>query len=205
MADEITARATADDGKFEAHPAGQMIGVCVDLIDLGERKREWNDKGKPHVTINDFCGLVFVSGTKRPDGSLHEVFAEFAVSMHKKGNLRPFLEQWRGRKYTDEEAAKGVPLHKLVGHPALMSIEHRTSKNDRTYAKISAIMPVPKGMPVPSIPVDEYKRGEFWAKKKDEYRAEVARYRATLATHPADDNFEDFDDQPLPGDDELPF
>jgi hypothetical protein len=216
MPDPIIARADTSLGHFKPHPEGQHVAICVDTIDLGDRVREWQGKTR----VSPTCALVFLTGLRNTDtGAFHDVHAEFAASMNERANLRHFLEQWRGRSYTDAQAAAGVPLDKLVGQWALISVEHRQSKNNRTYAKIKSIMPLPKGMPVPAIPIDEYRRADFWLSRKDAYREEVARYRSTVppsheelsspsheelsSPQPSDDEFDDF--PPAPPDDDLPF
>jgi hypothetical protein len=49
---------------------------------------------------------------------------EFTLSTAKKANLRKFLEDWRGKDYTDEEAAE-VELTKLIGQPGRVTIKHK--------------------------------------------------------------------------------
>lgn len=207
MADQITA---SDAGaKFSPHPAGQFGLVCVDTIDLGLRVKAY--PGSP-TTLSKACALVFWSGEKNEQaGTMHEVSAEFTVSMNEKAKLRKFLEDWRGRSYTNAEAQAGVPLDKLVGAPALGAIEHKESKAGRSYATLKAIQPLPKGMPKPDVDLATYVRGEYWEKRKAAYAAEVATYRGQSAggfdaTKAPPHNFDDFpaalED---PEDDDLPF
>jgi len=58
--------------------------------------------------------------------------------MNERSGLRRFLESWRGRSYTPDQAAEGVPLHLLEGLSALLTIEHRRSAKGRAYARIMA-------------------------------------------------------------------
>lgn len=210
MPDFVIARADSSVRQFRPHPEGQHVALCVDVIDLGDRVREW--QGKTHISPT--CALVFLTGLRNADtGALHDVNAEFAASMSDRANLRHFLEQWRGRSYTDAQAVAGVPLDKLVGQWALISVEHRQSKNNRTYAKIKSIMPLPKGMPVPDISMDEYRRADFWLARKNAYREKVAQYRGTVvpsaddggvsSVPPSDDEFDDF--PPALSEDDIPF
>lgn len=95
-----------------------------------------------------------------------EIAREFQVTMFKKANLRIFLEQWRGKSYTEEQVEAGAPLHALYGVNGLMQIEHKQSVSnpDRTYSNIVSISALPKAM-VKIEPLD-YKRSDHWAGKK---------------------------------------
>jgi hypothetical protein len=178
MADQITAVDNGGGG-FKPHPEGQFTAVCVDVIDLGERLRVFSGKTPK---VSQMCALVFLTGETNEDtGAPHDVHSEFTVSMFERANLRLFLEAWRGRAYTDDQAKEGVPLHKLVGHPGLVSIMHQQSKAGRTYATIQSIMPLPKGLVPPAVDTEAYKRAAFWEDRKKGYAAELANFRATHA------------------------
>lgn len=193
MADEINAR--SEESKFKPHPEGTLAAVCVDVIDLGKKVDEWQGKTK----VQPKCALVFMTGKTNPDtGDLHDVSIEFTVSMGDKSNLRRFLESWRGKKYTEEQAEKGVPIHKLAGQPALITVEHHQSSKGRTYARILSVSPLPEGLLPPTLP--EYKRAPFWADRKKAYADELARLQA--ASHPTDDGGEF---EAPADDDDLPF
>jgi hypothetical protein len=193
MADQVTAK---DEGaKFTAHPEGQFSAVCADVVNLGERVEQF--QGNPPRIVPK-CALVFQTDEINPDTKEpHTISAEFTVSMNEKAGLRLLLEAWRGKTYTDEQAEAGVPVHKLVGVPALISVEHKRSSAGRTYAKIKTIAPLPKAMPAPTL--NGYKRGDWWAKRKEDYAAEVSKHRAVHA--PREDSPEQVQDD----DDDLPF
>lgn len=193
MPDEIVAR--GEESKFKPHPEGTLAAVCVDVIDLGKKADSW--QGKPKVSPK--CALVFLTGKMNAEtGEPHDVSIEFTISMGDKSNLRRFLESWRGKKYSDEQAQRGVPIHKLVGQPGLITVEHHQSKAGRTYARILSISPLPEGLGAPTIPA--YTRAAFWADRKKAYADDVARL---LALHEPTDDGEQFD--PSDDDSSLPF
>ena len=194
MADEINVKGS--ESKFRPHPEGQFPAVCVDTINLGERVEQY--PGKPARVVHK-CAVVFLTGAENPDtGELHDLSAEFTVSMHENAGLRKLLESWRGKSYSEDEAEKGVPLHKLVGVGALVSVEHKKSGSGRTYAKIKSISPLPKQIAKPTLP--EYKRPEFWEERKKAYAAEVAKFRGDQEQH---DDYAGVGAGE--GDDDLPF
>lgn len=203
MADNVTAQ---DKGGGEARtiiPEEQTQAVLADVIDLGMRKTQF--KGEDPY-LQHRVALVFQSADVDPKtGRRYEVHQEFTNSMGKKANLRGFIESWRGKKLTQEEARKGVQLAALVGVNALISPEHQTSKRTgKPYAIIAAIAPLPKTMA--RIQVEGYERAPFWEDRKKEY-AETARLVATTTGPdsylPGDfpENASDLEDE----DDDLPF
>ena len=170
--DPVTAKDSS--ARYEAHPEGQTAALCVDCIDLGACVKSY--KGQPPYLAHAVA-LVFQTGKKNSTGKLHEIMAEFTVSMGPKANLRKFLEDWRGKSYTEDQARAGVPLHKLVGQPALLSVEHRTSQQGRTYANIKGIAPLPQEMVAPTLPA--YERPAFYAERAAKYAEEARAFKAS--------------------------
>lgn len=190
MADSVTAQ---DKGSgFTPHDEGQFAAVCMDVVDLGQRVEQFI--GKP-PRLAPKCALVFLTTS---GGETKDVAAEVTVSMGEKANLRALLEAWRGKSYTPEQAAAGIALEKLVGHTALISVEHKRSGQGRVYAKIKAISPLPKEIPAPTP--NGYTRAEFWAGRKKAYAEEAAKFLRTVAKN------DELPSQPVEDDDDdLPF
>lgn len=190
MADEVHAQ---DSGtkSFAAHPEGQFGVLCVDVIALGEKLDQYPGS-PPKITTK--CAIVFQSDEMNDQQEPHEISAEFTVSMNEKAGLRKFLESWRGKSYTAEQARQGVPVHKLEGQAGLLSVEHKLSAKGRTYAKIKSISPLPKGMVAPT---PNYVRGEYWETRRKQYAEEVSAYRAKAASS-HDDYVEMLEDEDLP-------
>lgn len=199
MTDTMIAKGT--DAKYRAHDEGQFVGQCVDLIDLGEKVQDFPGS-KPYLAQT--CALVFRTGERNEEtGDYIDIAREFTVSMGEKANLRAFLQQWRGKPYTAEQITAGVPLHKLVGNFALLTVAHRTSGKGRTYANITACVGVPKQMASSLTPYTDYVRAEYWATRKQEYAAAAEKFRAEQGA-PTED-FEDFPAPLADEDDGLPF
>jgi len=71
------------------------------------------------------------------------------LSLGENSKLRPLLESWRGRPFTESEL-KGFDISKLAGVPCQIQILHET-RDKRTYANVAAIVPWPKGVAVPAV------------------------------------------------------
>jgi hypothetical protein len=193
-----TAVATDSGKSFDPHPEGQFSAQCVDCINLGEKVEEYAGQSK---SLRAKVALVFRTGEAREDGELYEISKEFTLSTNEKGNLRKFLTSWRGRSFTDQEAER-FEVHTLVGVAALITVEHKKSRNDRKYGNIVSITRLPKGLEPPDV--GEYERPEFWASRKKEYADEAAKFRAETQA-PQGEPLNDFPEALDEGDDDLPF
>lgn len=177
---------------------GPVIGVCVDVVDLGEALIQYQQQD---AYVARKAAIIYQIDELHPEfNTPFETSAEFTVSFGKKAGLRKWLASWRGKEYTDDEAAKGVPLHKLEGRSGIVTIEHRTSAAGNLYAKLTNITPLMKDMK--PLAAQGYKRSDFWAKKKQDYADEVAKWRAGQAAPGAE--WETVK-QTVEDDDDLPF
>lgn len=176
MADQVNAK--RDEGNFRPHPVGQFAATCVDTINFGQRVEQY--PGKPERVVQK-CGVVFRTGKTNPEtGEVIDLVREFTVSMFETAALRQFLESWRGQSYTEDEADAGVPLHRLVGVPCLISVEHKKSAKGRTYANIKSIAPLPKEMRPSAPDTAGYKRPAYLDDRKKEYAEAVKKYLASI-------------------------
>ncbi len=73
----------------------------------------------------------------------------YTLSLHENSTLRPVLESWRGRPFTEEER-KGFDITKLAGVPCLVNVAHEVGNDGKTRAKVSAVTPLMKGMEKPT-------------------------------------------------------
>ncbi len=131
-------------------PDGQHIAVCCDVQDLGILEVTFGNNTKKQRKVV----VWFQFGQVDDDGNRYLIGQRFTLSMHEKANLRIFLEAWRGKPYTEDQAREGVDVENMIGVPALL----QTALNDRDYANITAIMRLPKDMP--AIEVSNYVRAQ---------------------------------------------
>lgn len=195
--DEVTAKNSG--GDFESHPEGQFPAVCVDVVDLGQKVDEYQGKTKVLAKV----ALVFATGEHHKTGEkgLILVTQEMTNSSADVGKLRPFLENWRGKSYSPEQIAAGLPLHKLHGQAGLITVEHIITKKGNTFAKIRSISPLPSVMTAPKDVLEEYTRPKFLTDKKAQYAKELAEHKAKTPKG------EEFPEVPPAEDedDDLPF
>jgi hypothetical protein len=138
--------AKVGESKFEPISEGVHVATCIAVIDLGEQYSTIYD----NVSHKALLTFELHDETVKVDGEEKNRFTskEYTVSLGEKANLRKDLESWRGKKFTDAEL-QGFDLKNVLGKSCQVQILHR-EKAGKTYADISTIMSMPKGMQAPS-------------------------------------------------------
>lgn len=128
---------------FTPVPAGSHIGRAIHCISLGTQPAQ----GEFAATFKVLLGweipdeIIAFEGEEKP----MICSKEYSLSLGKKSNLRRDLEGWRGREFTADEL-KGFQVENVLDKPAMLNIIHKTSASGNTYAVISSISALPKGV-----------------------------------------------------------
>jgi hypothetical protein len=154
MSNKIQILASSTGGSnYEPIPAGTYVARCYSMIHMGTIKESYMGEEKYVNKVR----LTFELPTelkvfKEENGEQPQVISkEFTLSLGDKSNLRAFLNSWRGKALTEEEC-KSFDIAVLAGKACTLSIIHKTSKvSGKTYADISSIGGVMKGMQVPDL------------------------------------------------------
>ncbi|MCL4759844.1 MAG: hypothetical protein KJZ96_16025 [Rhodocyclaceae bacterium] len=137
--------AHTDSPEFELPPAGATAARCCAVIDLGTQESTYQGETKAQAKLL----LSFELAETRSDGTPHRVSRRMTASLHKKAQLRAFLEQWRGRPFTDEDL-RAFNVGKLLGAPCLLNLVH-VERAGKQYANILSVSPLPRGMSAPEL------------------------------------------------------
>lgn len=131
---------------FEPVLEGVHKGVCYAIYDLGMQYNEiFGKSAHKAVIIWELPGERIQIERDGETLDLPRVVSKkYTLSLGDRANLRKDLESWRGKTFTPEEL-KGFDIHKLLGANCMIQIIHK-SKDGKTYANISAILPLYKGM-----------------------------------------------------------
>lgn len=132
---------------FDPVPEGTHFARCVQMIDLGNQYSEAYDKWSAKVMIRWELPNEFYEdkdGNQQP----RMIGKTYTQSLSENANLRKMLEGWRSKKFTDEEL-QGFNLAVLIGLPCMITVTHSTN-NGKTYADISGVAALPKGMEAPA-------------------------------------------------------
>lgn len=140
-------------GDFKRVPVGVFAARCWSMVDLGTQRVEYKGdmKFQRKVQIGwelfgeDENGESLIMDDGRP----MTISKRYTLSLSPKSRLRPDLEAWRGRPFTDEET-KGFDLHDLIGAPCMVNVTH-TERNSKTYSNVASITPLPKALR-PTLP-----------------------------------------------------
>lgn len=143
--------ATTESKKRVLTPEGNHIARCVQMIHLGTSEHTFEKDTK---TLNKVRLVWEIPGEtytyKKDDEEIEACFMigkDYTLSMHSKASLRKDLKSWRGKDFTEEEA-KAFDVTKLLGVGCMLNVLHKTS-GENTYANISSIATLPKGMKAP--------------------------------------------------------
>lgn len=136
----------------ELTPSGNHIARCYEMIHVGTNKEllPTGEKIMNKVRITwELPGELRVFDEAKGEQPM-VISKEYTLSMHEKSNLRKDLESWRGKGFTEDEA-KAFDITKLLGVACLVNVIHVIAKsNGNTYANISSITTLIKGMECPA-------------------------------------------------------
>jgi hypothetical protein len=135
-------------GDFKSVEPGTYVARCYSMIEIGTVKVVYKGTEKMQKKVSITWELptelaVFKEG-KSPEP--YVVSKKYTLSMYKDSNLRKDLEAWRGKGYTDEEAAK-VDITKLIGQPCLVSVVQSPRPDDpsKTYTAVTQVAKLMRG------------------------------------------------------------
>jgi hypothetical protein len=128
-------------------PEGAHVARCYQIIDKGTTFDEkWGNKKRKVQFLFELPMETAVFAEDKGEQPFY-VKAVFNLTMGEKASLRKFIESWVGKKMTDAQASD-FDIIKMLGFPGMVNIAHN-GKDDRTYANIMSISPLPKGMQCP--------------------------------------------------------
>lgn len=142
--------ATSEGGQgFQPIEAGTYSARCVSMVHIGTVTENIAGTEKTLNKVRITWELpTETKEFKQGEGEKPYLLSkEFTLSLNEKATLRAYLKSWRGRDFTEDEA-KAFDLSKLLGVPCMLSVSHKVS-NGKTYADISGVSPVVKGLVVP--------------------------------------------------------
>lgn len=138
----IVAKATGGGRDFIPAPSGAYAAVCCDVVDMGVLEVSYGGKKKSQHKVRIVWQISEVMADNKP----YIVQKRYTLSLHKKAALLKDLESWRGIPFSDEQL-QGFDLETLLSAPCLLNVMQVTKDGD-TYANVTTIMRLPKGMEV---------------------------------------------------------
>lgn len=128
-------------GDFELIPAGNHVGICYLMCEIGTQSSAWGDKRQIIITWE-------LPNEKMSDGRPFAISSFYTQSLSEKSNLTKDLIAWRGKQFTQKEL-DSFNLTTIIGKPCLIQVVHDTNEKGKVRAKIASVARLPKGMDVP--------------------------------------------------------
>ena len=209
--------AASNQAEFQILSAGTHAAVCTMIVGIGPQESEYQGE----VSEKEKVKLRFEVPAERIEWVTKEgekgegpmvIWATYTASLHENAKLRQHCESWRGKAFTEAELA-GFELDNVLGQPCMISVAHR-EYNGKTYANISGISKLMKGIPLPQpegalLSFDPYNHTPeelavlpewlrlkvqaglaLWAEQKARARS---GYQAAATPVPGDDGFTESD------------
>ena len=133
-------------GDFKPVDAGAHIGVCSSVVDVGLQGGGQYDPA--YKVVIGWSLPTALTDAGKP----MTISQTYTNSMNKKANLRKAVEAWFGKAFPSEEAANEFDLSVLLGRSCMVNVVHKQGTNDKTYANVNGLMPLPAGVPKPAAP-----------------------------------------------------
>jgi hypothetical protein len=113
----------SDSGSFSILEPGVYPARCVSVINLGMQNNDFDASQKPKQRMAFEFEVI---GESRDDGDALLMYKEFTLSLHSSSALRPFLEAWRGRAFSETEL-KGFDVSTTLGAACRLLVNHKTT------------------------------------------------------------------------------
>lgn len=130
----------AGSGSFETPPEGDGLMVCVDVTPLKKRETKYGIKEEFRFAFELDTASFGTRGNGQPYCIWSRGFTPVLSLTPKKSNLTKFLEDWLGRKFTQEDLSKGIDAESLIGRTAKVIVQHEEN-GENVYANILSIRP----------------------------------------------------------------
>lgn len=134
-------------GDFKLLAAGTYTAICDRVIDIGMQEgSRMYPKARRQVYIRweiPTERVEFERDGKKEVGPA-VIGKMYTASMHAKANLRHDLESWRGKNFTEEQAAD-FDVASTLGKTCVISVTHSEGSDGKTYANVTAVGKPMKG------------------------------------------------------------
>src|SRR5208282_1074749 len=137
---------------FENPPAGQYIGLLVDVVDLGLVKTAYGEKAQ----IRMIWLLFGTNAQGQLVGYFDKENRQFRVMRQASQTMNPKSKLFEtvSDVLNGEQPAVPFESENLIGRANLLFVKIEKAQNGKEYANVKAILPLPANTPVPVVPTD---------------------------------------------------
>lgn len=146
----LNIKETKKETNYKPVSEGSHVAILYSIVDMGTHTTVWQGQEKLQQKIRFTFELpnekIEINGEEKP----MVMGAEYTVSLSDKSRLKPVIEGMLGRKLGEAEKANfsEADFEKLLGTACMISVVH-TEKDGNTYANISTVSPLLKGVTAP--------------------------------------------------------
>lgn len=178
-------------------PEGAHPGRLVRIVDVGSQVTPFfHEDGSPVVSRKLSISWELYCD-RMTDGRPYMVSEKYTRSLNEKSGLYKLCKQWLGKEWDEALLAGGFNFSSLLGRACLVTVNHQTSKQGKTFAKLGAVTVLPKGLKAddqvnPSLLFDLDKPDravlELLPKWQQEEIGKSPEWKAFVGVAPADDS-----------------
>lgn len=122
--------------------AGSHHAVCYGVVAIGTQPSE---KFAPRKKVIILWELPHERGDFGDKTNVPRVISKrYTLSLGERASLKADLQNWRGKPFTPAEL-NAFEIDRLIGANCFLGVVHE-DRNGRTYANVTSVMPLPKGM-----------------------------------------------------------
>jgi hypothetical protein len=157
----LIAMVHSQNSDFRPAPAGNHIGRCYRIIDLGTQETHY--EGQIRLRHKVLIGWeLYIPGEGAgtslllaENGLPLTMSKVYTLSLNERATLRTDLQSWLGRVLSDAELGKettapGFDLENLLGLHGMVNVA-LTPREGKTWANIVGLSPLPRQFPIPEI------------------------------------------------------
>jgi len=131
--------AASDD--YELPPAGTQVGTLTVFACLGKHISTWQGVARER----ELCGLQYQLSEAGSDGRPLAVNEVLTLSMNERATLFARILALHG----GTEPPRGFDLANLLGKAAILTVNHVTKPDGKTFANVGGLTPLLRGMSPP--------------------------------------------------------
>lgn len=143
------------ESNIEPVPEGLHDAICCGLYYVGTIYSEQFDRAHKKLVISwelPNCPPLRRDKDGKTELLPRVVSRRLTMSLHEKSLLRPLLEGWRGKKFTEVELAN-FDVAKVLASPCQVQVLHETGREGQPYANVQNVLPAARdGKRVGSLP-----------------------------------------------------
>jgi hypothetical protein len=128
-----------DRGPYILAPKGYFPAKCTGVKYLGEFETEWKGVKKLQKKI---LVSFLLEGVAQQSGEAYVIAQRYTLADGDESKLRKHVTSWKNPKMTKAEFA-AFDLETLVGQRCQLFIEHKVSKDGKTFANVASIDEAP--------------------------------------------------------------